>query len=38
MSCNLSGCHGSEVTISAQGVPSISVSGKTLHIDGIVEP
>ncbi len=38
MSCNLSVCHGSEVAISAQGVPSISASGETLHIDGIIEP
>jgi predicted CxxxxCH...CXXCH cytochrome family protein len=37
-SCNLSVCHGSEVTISAQGVPSISASGQTLHIDGVIEP
>ena len=38
MACNLSVCHGSEVAISAQGVPSMSASGETLHIDGIIEP
>ena len=37
-SCNLSVCHGAEIAVSAQGVPSISTSGLTLHIDGIIEP
>jgi predicted CxxxxCH...CXXCH cytochrome family protein len=37
-SCNLSTCHGAEVAMSAQGVPSISTSGLTLHIDGVIEP
>jgi predicted CxxxxCH...CXXCH cytochrome family protein len=37
-SCNLSVCHGPEVAISAQGVPSISASGEALHIDGVIEP
>jgi predicted CxxxxCH...CXXCH cytochrome family protein len=37
-SCSRSDCHGSEVTISVQGVPSISASGEMLHIDGVVEP
>jgi predicted CxxxxCH...CXXCH cytochrome family protein len=37
-SCNLSECHGSEIAINAQGVPSISPFGLALHIDGIIEP
>jgi predicted CxxxxCH...CXXCH cytochrome family protein len=37
-SCNRSVCHGPEVAISAQGVPSITASGETLHIDGVIEP
>jgi len=36
-SCNRSDCHGSEVTLDATGAPHISVSGKALHIDGIIE-
>jgi predicted CxxxxCH...CXXCH cytochrome family protein len=36
-SCNLSYCHGSEVTLDANGTPHISASGLALHIDGIVE-
>jgi hypothetical protein len=35
--CNRSDCHGSEVTLDAYGAPLISASGKTLHIDGIIE-
>jgi predicted CxxxxCH...CXXCH cytochrome family protein len=37
-SCNRSDCHGSEIALDTQGVPSIAPSGLTLHIDGIVEP
>jgi predicted CxxxxCH...CXXCH cytochrome family protein len=36
--CNLSDCHGGEVTLESNGTPLISESGKTLHIDGIIEP
>jgi hypothetical protein len=36
-SCNRSDCHGSEVTLDANGEPHIAASGKGLHIDGIVE-
>jgi predicted CxxxxCH...CXXCH cytochrome family protein len=35
--CNRSDCHGGEVTLDASGAPSISASGKVLHIDGIIE-
>jgi predicted CxxxxCH...CXXCH cytochrome family protein len=37
-SCNQSDCHGNEVAIDAQGVPSITSSGQMLHIDGVIEP
>jgi predicted CxxxxCH...CXXCH cytochrome family protein len=37
-SCNRSDCHGGEVTLDSNGAPLISESGKTLHIDGIIEP
>jgi predicted CxxxxCH...CXXCH cytochrome family protein len=36
-SCNRSDCHGTEVAIDAQGVPSITSSGKTLHINGVID-
>jgi predicted CxxxxCH...CXXCH cytochrome family protein len=36
-SCNLSYCHGSEVTLDANGALHISAAGLALHIDGIVE-
>ncbi len=36
--CNQSGCHGSEVTFDVNGAPLISVVGKILHVDGIIEP
>lgn len=35
--CSRSDCHGSEVTLGANGAPLISASGKALHIDGIIE-
>jgi predicted CxxxxCH...CXXCH cytochrome family protein len=37
-SCNRSDCHGSEVTLGANGAPLISAVGKLLHVDGIIEP
>jgi predicted CxxxxCH...CXXCH cytochrome family protein len=36
-SCNRGDCHGSEVSLDTMGTPSISPSGKSLHIDGIIE-
>jgi predicted CxxxxCH...CXXCH cytochrome family protein len=36
-SCDRADCHGSEVSLSTDGSPHISASGKTVHIDGIVE-
>jgi predicted CxxxxCH...CXXCH cytochrome family protein len=35
--CNRADCHGGEVSIDAHGAPSITTSGKALHIDGIIE-
>jgi predicted CxxxxCH...CXXCH cytochrome family protein len=37
-SCNVSVCHGSEVALSAEGLPSITTSGETLHINGVINP
>jgi hypothetical protein len=37
-SCNRSDCHGSEVAVDAIGVPSITPNGKTLHINGVIDP
>lgn len=37
-SCNRSDCHGSEIALDAQGIPSIAPDGLTLHVDGIIEP
>jgi predicted CxxxxCH...CXXCH cytochrome family protein len=37
-SCNDANCHGSEVAFDADGAPSITASGRTLHVDGVVEP
>jgi predicted CxxxxCH...CXXCH cytochrome family protein len=37
-SCNRSDCHGSEVAVDAMGVPSITPNGKTLHINGVIDP
>jgi len=37
-SCNQSDCHGGEVNLDSNGAPFISESGKTLHVDGIIEP
>jgi predicted CxxxxCH...CXXCH cytochrome family protein len=36
--CNRSDCHGTEVSLDANGTPSITQTGKVLHIDGIIEP
>jgi predicted CxxxxCH...CXXCH cytochrome family protein len=36
-SCNRSDCHGSEVTLDATGAPHISVTGRALHVDGVIE-
>jgi predicted CxxxxCH...CXXCH cytochrome family protein len=35
-SCNQSTCHGTEVALGAQGMPSITVTGLTLHINGVI--
>jgi predicted CxxxxCH...CXXCH cytochrome family protein len=35
--CNRSDCHGSEVSIDANGTPSIAAIGLSRHIDGIIE-
>ena len=35
--CNRGDCHGSEVSLDVNGVPSITTSGRALHIDGIIE-
>jgi predicted CxxxxCH...CXXCH cytochrome family protein len=35
--CDRSDCHGGEVVLDANGAPLISESGKTLHVDGIIE-
>jgi predicted CxxxxCH...CXXCH cytochrome family protein len=35
-SCNRSDCHGSEVALDGQGVPSITTSGETLHVNGVI--
>jgi len=36
-SCDRATCHGSEVARDAAGVPSILSSGKTLHINGVID-
>jgi hypothetical protein len=36
-SCNRADCHGSEVSLGATGAPSITASGRPLHVDGLVE-
>ncbi len=36
-SCGRSDCHGGEIVSAASGAPLISESGKSLHIDGIIE-
>lgn len=36
-SCERSDCHGAEISLDARGVPSITASGRALHIDGIIE-
>jgi predicted CxxxxCH...CXXCH cytochrome family protein len=35
--CSRGDCHGSEVALDSNWLPSITQSGRTLHIDGIVE-
>jgi predicted CxxxxCH...CXXCH cytochrome family protein len=35
--CSRSDCHGSEVTLDADDAPLISVVGRALHIDGVIE-
>jgi len=35
--CNRGDCHGSEVSLDVNGVPSITQSGRMLHIDGVIE-
>jgi predicted CxxxxCH...CXXCH cytochrome family protein len=35
--CSRADCHGAEVTTGADGLPSISLAGRALHIDGVVE-
>ncbi|MGD0680391.1 MAG: CxxxxCH/CxxCH domain-containing protein [Polyangiaceae bacterium] len=35
--CDRADCHGSEVSIDANGAPSITTAGLALHIDGIIE-
>jgi predicted CxxxxCH...CXXCH cytochrome family protein len=37
LSCDRATCHGSEVTRDAAGVLSILPSGKTLHINGVID-
>ena len=36
-SCNRSGCHGDEITLTAQGLPLISATGKAVHINGVID-
>jgi predicted CxxxxCH...CXXCH cytochrome family protein len=35
--CNRGDCHGSEVTLGTNGLPSITAAGKALHVDGVIE-
>jgi predicted CxxxxCH...CXXCH cytochrome family protein len=35
--CNRADCHGSEVSLGTNGMPSITPSGLALHVDGIIE-
>jgi predicted CxxxxCH...CXXCH cytochrome family protein len=35
--CSRSDCHGTEVEVGADGAPTISLAGKALHVDGIIE-
>ena len=35
-SCSQSDCHSGEVSLNAAGVPSITASGKALHVNGVV--
>jgi predicted CxxxxCH...CXXCH cytochrome family protein len=34
--CDRGGCHGDEIVLTAQGLPLISDSGKTLHVNGAI--
>ncbi len=36
-SCELSGCHGTEVTRSLMGVPQITGTGRLLHVNGTID-
>lgn len=35
--CNRGDCHGSEVSLDANAIPSITTGGLGLHIDGVIE-
>jgi predicted CxxxxCH...CXXCH cytochrome family protein len=35
--CNRSDCHGTEVSLDAFGIPSITAVGKALHVNGIID-
>ncbi len=35
--CGRSDCHGSEIGRDARGIPFLTVAGKALHVDGVVE-
>jgi hypothetical protein len=37
LDCDRADCHGTEVALGIDEVPSITPSGKSLHIDGIIE-
>ncbi len=37
-SCDRTECHGAEVSLSADGLPMVTAAGRSLHIDGVVEP
>jgi predicted CxxxxCH...CXXCH cytochrome family protein len=36
-SCDRGDCHGSEISYDPSGLPVISTSGRSLHVDGIIE-
>jgi predicted CxxxxCH...CXXCH cytochrome family protein len=37
LDCDRADCHGTEIALGANDVPSITPSGRALHIDGIIE-
>ncbi len=37
LDCERGDCHGAEVSLDANGVPSIAPAGLALHVDGIIE-